>query len=82
MTSMGYHQSRGDHILFIKHIGEKVTALLVCVDDIVVIENDLDEQGLLRQNLACEFEIKDLGPLKYFLGIEIAYSQEGIFLSQ
>ena len=38
---MGYNQSRGDHTLFIKHSREdKVTALLVYVDDIIVTEND------------------------------------------
>lgn len=32
--------------------------------------------------LAKEFDIKDLGSLKYFLGIEIARSKEGIVVSQ
>ncbi|RVW20026.1 Retrovirus-related Pol polyprotein from transposon RE1 [Vitis vinifera] len=32
--------------------------------------------------LSREFEMKDLGPLKYFLGIEVSRSSEGIFLSQ
>jgi len=35
-----------------------------------------------RTRLAREFEIKDLSILKYFLGIEVAYSKAGIFLSQ
>ena len=29
-----------------------------------------------------EFEIKELGRLKYFLGIEVAHSKHGIFISQ
>ncbi|KAK3002615.1 hypothetical protein RJ639_022178 [Escallonia herrerae] len=59
-----------------------VTALIVYVDDIIVTGNDSDEKEALRKYLAKEFEIKDLGKLKYFLGIEVARSKEGIFVSQ
>jgi len=54
----------------------------VYVDDIIVTGNDVKEQQQLKENLAIAFEIKDLGKLKYFLGIEITYFKEGIFLSQ
>ncbi|KAK2985412.1 hypothetical protein RJ640_007354 [Escallonia rubra] len=59
-----------------------VTALIVYVDDIIVTGNDSNEKEALRKYLAKEFEIKDLGKLKYFLGIEVARSKEGIFVSQ
>jgi hypothetical protein len=36
----------------------------------------------LKNHLANEFEIKDLGTLKYFLGIEVAKSKHDIFISQ
>jgi hypothetical protein len=36
----------------------------------------------LKENLGRTFEVKDLGPLRYFLGIEIARSPKGIVLSQ
>ena len=36
----------------------------------------------LKQRLAAQFEMKDLGKLKYFLGIKVAYSRQGIFISQ
>ena len=32
--------------------------------------------------MAKEFEIKSLGRLKYFLGIEVAHSRQGILISQ
>ena len=83
MKVFGYDQSRGDHTLFIKHSKEgKVTLMLVYVDDMIVTSNDKKEQGRLKERLTREFEIKDLGVLKYFLGIEVAYSKVGIFLSQ
>ena len=36
----------------------------------------------MKQRLTTEFEIKELGKLKYFLDIEVAYSTQGIFISQ
>ncbi len=36
----------------------------------------------MKQDLGRTFDIKDLGPLKYFLGIEVARSRRGISLSQ
>jgi len=74
---------RGDHTLFFKHSSKgNVTTLLVYVDDIIVTEDDFVEQTQLKERLSQEFEIKDLGVLKYFLGIEVAYSKVRIFLSQ
>jgi hypothetical protein len=43
------------------------------VDHIIVTENDEREKHELKQRLMKEFEIKKLGKLKYFLGIEVAY---------
>ncbi|XP_058767437.1 uncharacterized mitochondrial protein AtMg00810-like [Vicia villosa] len=51
-------------------------------DDIIVSGDDKKEQQVLNECLAREFEIKTLGRLKYFLGIEVAHSKKGIFISQ
>nr|GEV96072.1 ribonuclease H-like domain-containing protein [Tanacetum cinerariifolium] len=66
----GFVQSRSDHSLFIKTVDNIFVALLVYVDDIVIIGNDENEIKRFKQFLSSKFQIKDLGLLKYFLGIE------------
>lgn len=56
-------------------------ALTVYIDDIVVTDDDHCEINNLKGFLCKKFEIKDLRLLRYFLGIEIARSKNGIFLS-
>lgn len=48
----------------------------------MVTGNDQIEMSQLKHQLAQEFEIKDLGPLHYFLRIKVARSAKGLFLSQ
>lgn len=48
-----------------------MVVILVYVDDIVITGDDFRETNNLKTSLAAEFEIKDLGSLKYFLGKEV-----------
>ncbi|CAN6698718.1 unnamed protein product [Malus baccata var. baccata] len=82
MKKYGYRQGNADHTLFIKRMGGKVTLLIIYVDDMVVTGDDTEEIKRLQGYLSSEFEMKDLGGLKYFLGIEVARSRDGIYLSQ
>ncbi|KAK4271170.1 hypothetical protein QN277_019902 [Acacia crassicarpa] len=82
MTKFRYKQSNADHTLFIKQNNGKVAILIVYVDDMVLTGDDLEEMKSLEKKLAAKFDMKDLGQLRYFLGIEVARSKEGIFLSQ
>ncbi|MCR2847972.1 hypothetical protein KN825_15555, partial [Weizmannia coagulans] len=54
----------------------------VYIDDIILTGDHHDELQKLKEFLAKEFEIKDLGKLKYFLGMEIARSKSEISISQ
>ncbi|XP_061338558.1 uncharacterized mitochondrial protein AtMg00810-like [Gastrolobium bilobum] len=56
--------------------------LLIYVDDIVLVGNNSQACKAVKDYLNNCFKIKDLGSLKYFLGIEIARSREGIFMCQ
>lgn len=64
-----------------KRNGVKVVMLIVYLDD-VCTKNDEKEIKDLKIYLVKELEIKDLGTLKYFLGIEVARSKKGIVISQ
>ena len=55
---------------------------MVYVDDIIIASNNDSEVDLLKTQLKSYFKLRDLGPLKYFLGLEIARSSEGINICQ
>ena len=80
MKRYGYKQSNSDHTLFIKKRENLITCLIIYIDDMVITGSDLEEISRLRERLFKEFEMKDLGRLKYFLGIEVLRSHEGIFI--
>ena len=52
--------------------------LIVYVDVIILFGNDMEELQNLKKYLSKEFEVKDLGNLKYFLGMEVARSRKGM----
>ncbi|CAH9112219.1 unnamed protein product [Cuscuta epithymum] len=82
LTKIGFRQSQADHSLFIFQQGSLVTFALIYVDDVILAGNDITHIGTVKDYLNNEFSIKDLGKLKYFLGIEVALSPDGFVLSQ
>jgi Reverse transcriptase (RNA-dependent DNA polymerase) len=56
--------------------------VLVYSDDIIIIGNNIEEIKKVKAQLREKYNIKDLRLLKYFLGVEIAHSPRGIFISQ
>nr|GEW10036.1 ribonuclease H-like domain-containing protein [Tanacetum cinerariifolium] len=82
LTEHCFVQSNFDYSLFIKNSDNVFIILLVYVDDIVVTGNNLNEIEKFKQFLMSKFQIKDLGKLKYFLGIKILDNKDGICLNQ
>jgi hypothetical protein len=54
----------------------------VYVDDLILTGDDILEMNRLKASLSSTFEVKDLGSLRYFLGMEVAWSKKGIVISQ
>jgi Reverse transcriptase (RNA-dependent DNA polymerase) len=65
--------------LFTKNDGKNITIILVYVDDLIITENSEKEIRLIKAQLRENFDIKDLGYLKYFLGIEVVFSRKDLF---
>jgi hypothetical protein len=82
LLSEGYTQSAADYSLFTLRKDNQFIALLVYVDDIILAGTDLIEFSRIKAILDSKFKIKDLGVLKYFLGLEVAHSEQGIAISQ
>lgn len=78
----GFSRSYSDYSLFILHQGKIQLNVLIYVDDLIISGNDSSAINAFKQYLNDCFHMKDLGVLKYFLGIEVARSPEGIFLCQ
>ncbi|XP_022040579.1 uncharacterized mitochondrial protein AtMg00810-like [Helianthus annuus] len=56
--------------------------LLVYVDDLILTGNDENLIHIFISQLNQEFSIKDLGDLNYFLGLEVVYTDSGLFLTR
>ena len=82
LVSTGFKQSASDNSLFVKINGNSFIALLVYIDDIVIAGNNKENVDELKKFPNGRFKLKDLGNLKYFLGLEVGRSSKGISVSQ
>jgi hypothetical protein len=69
-------------LYFTNILETNITILAVYIDDIIITGYDEGEITRLKKCQSQAFEVKDLGKLKYFPGIEVARSSKGISLSQ
>jgi hypothetical protein len=68
--------------MFIQHNSTDKLIVLVYIDDLIITGSNETSIAKLKVDLQRQFSIKDLGKLKYFLGIEMAPSSKGVFLNQ
>jgi transposase InsO family protein len=78
----GFKQSTADYSLFCYTKGDVSLYVLVYVDDLLIAGSGHDAVIKLKAYLRECFHMKDLGVLKYFLGIEVARGPDGLFLNQ
>ncbi|XP_021808645.1 uncharacterized protein LOC110752330 [Prunus avium] len=81
LLRVGFIQSRSNSS-FVYRDGSHVLILLLYVDDIVFTGSNPSQLSTFIHALRIEFEVKDLGRLNYFLGIEVSHIKDFVHLTQ
>lgn len=82
LCSIGFVVTKSDHSLYVLRRGQDTAFLLLYVDDIVLMASTDSLLCAITRQLQAEFSMKDLGPLRFFLGIRVTRSATGFFLDQ
>ena len=83
MRSLGFKGSGADHCIFIsENERKKLEIIAVYVDDLILIAETLEEIKHMKSCLSETFKIKDMGEIRYCLGVNFELVKNGINLSQ
>ena len=82
ISRLGYMASHYDFALFFRRTDNGTILLLLYVDDMIITGDDLSGIQELKDFLSQQFEMKDLGHLSDFLGLEITHSTDGLYITQ
>ncbi|GJZ72806.1 retrovirus-related pol polyprotein from transposon TNT 1-94 [Tanacetum coccineum] len=79
----GFARCSSEHTLFTKSKeGGKLLIVSIYVDDLIYTGNDKSLCDEFKSSMMLEFDMSDLGKMRYFLGIEVIQSPNGIFVCQ
>lgn len=82
LLDVGFNQSAHDYSLCTLKKGPDIVIILVYVDDLLITGSNTQLITEAKDTLHQQFKLKDLGELKYFLGIEVLRSSKGVVLNQ
>ncbi|CAN6483099.1 unnamed protein product [Victoria cruziana] len=82
MIKYNFKSCYSDTAMFSKDTSIRNIVVLLYVDDMIITGSDYEEILKVKNLLHNTFQMTDLGKLTFFLGIEVAFSQRGYFLSQ
>ena len=82
ISRLGYMASYYNSALFLRCTDKGTILLLLYVDNMIITSNDLNGIQELKVFLSQQFEMKDLGHFSYFLGLEITYFTNGLYITQ
>jgi hypothetical protein len=74
LKDIGFTQTHADHCVYINQMTGIILA--IWVDDLIIFGREMESINQLKKDLWAEFEMKDLGELKYFLGIKVTRNRQ------
>jgi len=80
--SMGFQRSQADACIYIKSSDQGKVIVLVWVDDILIASNSQDLLNDVKSSLCSKYDMKDLGKINSFLGIDFTVGEGEISMSQ
>ena len=78
----GFMKSQNEETLFLKVDRGNILIVSVYVDDLIYTGDDMKMMEDFKNSMQKEFDMSDLGKMRYFLGIEVLQTSSGIHISQ
>ncbi|XP_070026501.1 uncharacterized mitochondrial protein AtMg00810-like [Nicotiana sylvestris] len=82
LVGAGFVQRTHDYSMFTKRSGKDIVIIFIYVYDLLLTGSNKDLINEAKAVLHQQFKLKDLGKLRYFLGIKVLSSNHGILLNQ
>ncbi|XP_053166755.1 uncharacterized protein LOC128351321 isoform X1 [Hemicordylus capensis] len=76
----GFTQGKADPCLYSRLRDNRWTYILTYVDDLILAHEERQDSHEIVQHLNKEIEVKELGSISYYLGIQIEREENGTFL--
>jgi hypothetical protein len=70
---LGFARAYADHCVYILQRGNTLIIIPLYVDDLLIGYNDDRQMGKIKASLEERFEMKDLGPVSWVLGMRVIY---------
>ena len=82
LMQLGFSRSQSEATLYARNKDDEVLVVSIYVDDMLVTGSKLELIQKFKNEMEKVFEMTDLGVMKYFLGMEVMQTNDGLFICQ
>ena len=82
LRKLGFRPSSSDSCLYVRVKDNVLCIIAVYVDDLIIASKCLDQINELKSSLSSNYRMKDLGELRYFLGVNVVQGNDKIVIHQ